>query len=237
MIVIHKSKYTQTYRDGPVKIDYNSAVTNAAIRKAIRYNFLLTVDKEDHYYFNNKVLLSPSRLINLFSQYKFMNVPKEALKIAQNRGKRLMENLEYWFENQCEINEIPFLQGEREKALPIFEWLINNDAKVVAVEKFIHNGVYCGFVDMIIKMNSVYYVVEIKTRSKNEIYTTDRLQTWIYGRMLKNAPRILLIIDSSNIVHHYFLINQYDKQYFTNLKVFFKAFEIELPEIKPIEIC
>lgn len=235
-MLIMKSKMTTTEKVSAPTINPNYTRTNALVRKVVKYNFLSTIFKEDHFYFNNKVLLSPSRLLRVFNEYKYANVPKEVLKNAQNRGKRVMENLQYWFDNECHINEIPFLAGEREKVLPIFEWLVNNNAQVVAIEKFIHNGSYCGFIDMIIKMNNIFYIVEIKTRSKNEIYINDRLQTYIYSKLLDNCPRILMIIDSSNKIYVHHLLNKYDKRYFTNLKFFLKEYEVDLPAIEKIQI-
>lgn len=235
MINIRKSKATYQTVPKP-NYNHNHAKRNVLIKKVIHYNFLMTVTRDEHFYFNNKPLLSPSRLMKILNEYKYSNIPHNVLKIAQNRGKRLMENLQYWFENQCEINEIPFLEGEREKIFPLFKWLIDNNAQVVAVEKFIHNGTFCGFIDLIIKMDRIFYIVEIKTRSNNELWITDRFQTYIYSKLLGNAQRLLLIIDASNIVHEYYLSNRIDKRYFTNMQQFLEEFQVSLPNVSQIEI-
>lgn len=174
------------------------------IRKILKFDFLSLVEKHNgHYRLKGKSqrLISPSSLTKFISELELYPVPQNVLETAKERGKQVMQLLEEVFNNR--ITDLNNVWGSIENKLTIqalINWLIDRNLKVVAVEKFITNGVFCGFVDMIVwdRDTKRYWIYEIKCRNSTEPKGTDLVQMEVYHKMLHNIPCRLMIIDRNN---------------------------------------
>lgn len=188
-----------------------NAVKNQKMMKAIAKNFNndLERDLDGRFLYKearakDKVpLWSPSRVMRAFTESNLYLIPDNVLNKARNRGVNLMENLEYYHKNNSNIANMNFFEGDKEAFLAINQFIIKNNIKVLAVEKVIHNYCCMGIVDMIIKWKSKIYIVEIKTRTKNEIRESDLFQVRWYSNLLFKAPALIWILDKENQVHCY----------------------------------
>lgn len=134
-----------------------------------------------------RALLSFSTWLSAYNKIKLDGIPNNTLEIARIEGSALMFWLEYIWKNK--IKDISTLNYESQKIQEMvygaIQCLIDNNFKIVAIEKHITNGYWHGFVDLIVKDKSqLFHIIEIKTRSGFEVRDTDTLQLLVYKKIM-----------------------------------------------------
>lgn len=217
--------------------------TNRRMRKIIDFNFLDIVEKRDNGYFligKNKMLVSPSMLNYQMSRKALSKIPNHILEQRRSIGINLMENIKTVFENKIyDTTTLEMNETDRKYLNNFLDWLVANQIKVLAVEKFITNGEICGIVDMIVMWNKCICVLEIKTRNSRDVRFTDVSQSTIYYQMLK-CPTYLVMIDDFGRVDYFKISAQHNYVHYLDYKRFLRFWKymeiLDNEKISPIEI-
>lgn len=178
---------------------------NKLIRQALKKDFSNDIFKLDYYgeeksfLIGEKVpLLSFSSLTRGLNMSRFENIPKDKLNIVALKGKKVMENMETYF------NYGTFLHEEQDIIkinLIINEWLLFNHLELKAVEKVFISPCkkYYGYIDCIAwdKLRQEFILIEIKTRGKNYrgIDNITKAQTQFYKENFYNIKSVVLSIN------------------------------------------
>jgi|GEM_PF-5356803 len=86
----------------------------------------LIFKKETHeYFFNNKKLISVSKILNNYFGDSYQNVPKDILKKAANRGSAVHKILELYLKNKTDPDVINKLKNIINKKLSYNQSIIN----------------------------------------------------------------------------------------------------------------
>lgn len=183
---------------------------------SIDWSKYITTDGFKHFFQGNP-LLSVSTLLSGLNSVKFAKIPDQALNTAQMVGSQLMEWLEHIHTNKLKYSEVEKLNFQSEQikqmVLKVFEFLALNDFKILEVEKMLCNGFVYGYADLVVydKVMKSPAIIEIKTRSNNDLQNTDIVQVATYGRMIhnQNFPVWVLIINKKtfNISFHRVRLN------------------------------
>lgn len=174
------------------------------INKIVKFDFRSLVVKEDHKYKfigSNKPLISFSSLFKFSNDFRFFGTPNRVLEPARQHGSGLMSVLEEVVNNRLEdISNASGNVEDKKTAEALINWLIDNELKIVAIEKFVTNGNFVGIVDMICRHRptGTPVVFEIKTRNKFEISEFDIAQLELYYKMLRRPPCYWIMIDKNN---------------------------------------
>lgn len=219
-----------------------TAWKNSKIVSIIKQDFERMVDKKDNGIFLfNKLLLSPTRLTDTFSKIDMINIPENILNTRKEIGANLMTNLKTMFDNKTyNTNDLLINQRDRTYLNNLIDFFLDNKIRIMSVEKFITNGVFCGYVDVIAKWNSVVVGFEIKCRNSNIVKFQDVVQTTIYKRMLHNIDFYILLLNDNGTVTFYRApanrtFNQYTK-FEKLMKFYFEMEYIPSCKIEPIDI-
>lgn len=180
-------------------------IRNALIRKIIDFDFESLVENKDNHIklkTKSKMLISATFLLKQINEIEMYAIPKNILETARNHGKSVMEMLKLVVENRIsDLNDIWGELDTKETVKTIIDWLIDRDCKILAIEKFITDSVYCGYVDMLVReKNGAIVIYEIKCRNNPNMTMKDCIQMEMYSRMLHNLPCRLLVIDRNNII-------------------------------------
>ena len=156
---------------------------------------------------NNKVLYSISRITRGINDAKFYNVPKVHLDKAKQLGSELMSNFEYFKNNRPKnINEMSFSCPEaRIMFIDFINMFQANKIKIYEVEKFVKSGMFCGYLDMIASINGTFRIIEIKTRSENNLRDSDILQAHFY-ELLTGLKTMLIIYNKKTRKFNFYQI-------------------------------
>lgn len=176
---------------------------NRRIRGIIKYNFEDLVERRSNGYVfkkKNQPLLSPSTLCHTISKFNMAKVPDFILETRREIGSNIMENLEYMFKNKIyDTSMLNTNERDRKMINYLVDWLMENKIKVLSVEKFITNGVFCGFVDIIVSWNGVVCALELKCRNKHEVRFTDMVQSIIYSKLLGCQTYVVMLDDNGKV--------------------------------------
>lgn len=177
-----------------------SAIWKTKLRKVAKFDYLSLVEKKaDHYRMKNKsaMLISPSMLLSTVNKIDYDGLNNSfGLMEARAHGTEIMRILKEIFDMRItDINAVSGSVNDKKSASAIIEFLIENEIKVWAVEKFITNGFFCGFVDLLVVWNGIPCIFEIKSRQEHEITEKDLFQVEIYSRILARTPCYILTID------------------------------------------
>lgn len=217
---------------------------SGTINRIVRFDFMNLVEKKNSHYklrTNSKMLISVSHLLKCVNEVDLYPIPDKVLMEARDRGKSVMEMLERVFNDRIsDLNEIWGSVEIKLTVQTIINWLLEHKCKILAIEKFITNGTYCGFIDMIVREpNGVQVIYEIKCRNDNSIRIKDYIQMELYSRMLQNAPCRLFVIDKNNKITTYPYqikrnngINKTNKNFFQHWSYLTRLLKI-LNEISP----
>lgn len=163
----------------------------------------------------NIPLLSVSSVLAPFMKVSMGNIPHNILEIAKVEGIETMKSLEYWFKNKIkDTNNIDFL-SEKVKLMfhSVLQCLLDNEMKVQEVEKHITNSYWHSYIDCIVRdKNYNLAIIEIKTRSNDEIRETDILQVVTYARLIGANQAYIMICNKKTMVSKLHKINVYSKQ-------------------------
>lgn len=217
--------------------------TNRRVRKIIKMDFLDLVERKDTGYFligTNKLLVSPSMLNYQLSRKALAPIPPHILEQRRIIGCNLMENLKQVFENKIyDTNNLEMTEQDRKYLNNFLDWLVEQQIKVLAVEKFITNGELCGIVDLIVMWNKCVCILEIKTRNKKEERFTDIIQSTIYFQMVR-CPTFLVMIDDTGNVEWCRISANSNFKYYLEYRRFIKFWKtygvLENEKVQPIQI-
>lgn len=198
-IDIPKKHYSKNYVKGQHSVVY----WNKHTRKIISFDFTkLVIRRNDHFYYigQNHMLISPTRLTKLITDYRLSSIPLSILDERREIGTNLMLNIKEMFDKKIyETKELMINQRDRKYLDAIMDFLIQYEIRILAVEKFITNGTFCGFIDMIVEFNGVACIFEIKCRNEPVIRDTDLIQTGVYKKML-GIPTFMVFVDDNGVV-------------------------------------
>lgn len=177
-----------------------SGIWKAKLRKIAKFDYLSLVEKkQNHYRMKNKsqMLISPSMLLSAVNKLDYDGFGTNAnLAVAREHGSEIMRILKEIFDYRItDINQIAGSVNDKKSASAIIDFLIENEIKVWAVEKFITNGYFCGFVDLIVCWNGIPCIFEIKSRNEHIVTEKDKFQVEFYSRILARFPTYILTID------------------------------------------
>lgn len=217
--------------------------TNKNLRKILNFDFLSIVEKRDTGYFligKNELLVSPSMLNYQLSRKVLAKIPMHILEQRRAIGSNLMENIKTVFENKIyDTTTLEMSEIDRKYLNNLLDWLVENQIKVLAVEKFITNGEICGIVDMIVMWNKCICALEIKTRNKKDIRFTDITQATIYYQMLR-CPTYVVMIDDLGQVETVRISAtkryEYYNEYCSFIKFWKKFGVLENEKVQPIQV-
>lgn len=217
---------------------------NQYLQRIIEFDFLKMVDKKETGYFykgKNNLLVSPTSLCHTISRHTLAKIPEHILLERKEIGLNLMANLKMMFDNKIyDVSDMPINQRDRTMIYNLMDWLQQEKIKVLAVEKFITNGTFCGFVDMIAKWNNCICVFEIKCRNNKEVRLTDVVQSTIYSHMLKKVPTYIVLLADNGEVTFYNAPRSNKTIHYGKFKKIMNFYNemgvIDEKEIQPIEI-
>lgn len=176
---------------------------NLQARKICAFDFekLVTRRGNNIYYVGkNHKLISPTFLTKHISDYRLSSIPIDILERRKEIGTNIMKHLQEMFENKIyDINNLYINERDRKYLEALIDFIVKYEIKILAVEKFITNGTFCGFVDMIGIFNGVACIFEIKCRNEPEVRDTDMIQVGIYKKML-NLPTLMIFINDNGIL-------------------------------------
>lgn len=180
---------------------------NKAAKLMLETNFdkSMRFDGKIHFY-GNVPQLSVSSVLERFMWVKMANIPTNLLSEYAEEGKMVMEYLQMIHEKKMQdLSQIEwFSERIKNMVLSILQTVINNEWKIMAVEKHISNGFWHGYIDMVIRDKwSNYHIVEIKTRGNFDIRVTDLLQILSYSSMSKVQMCDLLIVNRKTFECHH----------------------------------
>lgn len=208
-------------------------VRASIIKKILKFDFENIVEKfKDHWKLKgaSKMLISVSSLLKLANDYKYYPVPNHILENSRNHGLEVMRLLKEIFDNRIEdVNNLLGNYNDKKTVRAIIDFLIENNFKVLAVEKMITNGSFIGFIDLIVvrrnpKKYNEYFIIEIKCRNSHEPTLQDKMQCSFYSKMLWTVPVYLLIIDKDNKISFTRIKNRCNESGDTALKWLLKAY-------------
>lgn len=162
---------------------------------------------------NNRLLLSSSSILHLVNKLNMDGIPKNVLEQAKICGEQLMLTLKEIFDKkEYDLSKINFLSTQIEEMVKaVLNWLIEKQFKIRAIEKFVCNYSYCGFIDMIATdtKSNLDYIIEIKTRGDDEPRLTDAFQLSLYKRITEHKRLMLLILNKKTMkVKSYLFVNK-----------------------------
>lgn len=171
------------------------------ITKIVTFDFEELVERKDNHWKmkdSSKMLLSASFVNKMFFEYQFYPVPKRILDYKKELGSNVMKCLEEMFLARDEdVNNFFYDEATKNRVQAILEWFKSNGYRIKAVEKFITDGTWCGFVDVLTRKDNFWYLFEIKCRNDAEVKGTDLLQVNIYRKMLWNIDCYLMVVNDN----------------------------------------
>lgn len=177
-------------------------ISKTYVKKVINFDFKRLIEKVEgghRMLGGSKKLLSPSAILKPFRDAKFFGTPSHILEQRRQDGSVLMEYLEKIFiEKQTNINDFPITTKQKKDLHNLFTFFINNNIKILAVEKPITNGIVYGIIDCVVVKDSNLYVMEIKLRNSLKIENTDRFQAKVYSYLMEIPALILCLADNGD---------------------------------------
>ena len=210
-------------------------LNNNNIKKALAtdYNELIDRTQYDKSFWKEtkQLLLSPTRFLQIFSRVKMAKIPNNILEIAKVEGSEVMKSLEYIFNKKItNLDTVNFLSEKiKDMTMSIIQAFIDRKWKIKAMEKTISNGYWYGNVDCIVRDEHCNLaLVEIKTRSSDEVRKTDIFQLMCYARMI-GANNLYLVVCNKKTMKttiHRVVINK-NKKMLSVVNTYLKYFELE----------
>lgn len=143
-----------------------------------KFSYEFFVDQEgNHYYYNNKRLISPSAMNAIAYSLDFGKVPTHVIDSRREIGSNLMRNLKYMFDNKIDdIDNLMVSDLSKKHLYTIARFLKEHKLKILDVEKFVCNNHFCGIVDLLAIYKTseksprvkVVEIIEIKVRNSLE---------------------------------------------------------------------
>lgn len=149
-----------------------------------------------------RAMLSVSTWLKAYNKIKLADIPFQTLEQARIEGQALMFWIEYIFKNKIKnIGDLNYeSQKIQEMVFSVVQCLIDNNMKIVAVEKHITNGYWHGYIDLLVKEREeqLFNIIEIKTRTGFEIRETDILQLIAYKKIMNFAGTCwIMVVDKT----------------------------------------
>lgn len=225
----------------------STSIINKYVQKVIDTNFLDLVDERPNgYFYKNKLLLSPTTLCYQMSKVALSPIPIHILETRKNIGLNLMNHLQIVFNKKIyDTTDIAMSEQDRQILNGFLDWLVDNNIKPLAVEKFVTNGEICGFIDMIVRWNGCICILEIKTRNKKEVRITDIFQTLIYRNLVspseipRKTPSFLVMIDDLGKVDSFTVTGMPREEHSKKFNQFMKTWKslgvLQNEKIQPIK--
>lgn len=175
------------------------------LNRVVHYDYEQHIfQKDDTWYYKygknkKRPMLSVSTWLKAYNKIKLDGIPHQTLEVARIEGQALMYWLEFIWKNK--IKDISSLNYESQKiqemVFGVIQCLIDNNLKIVAIEKHITNGFWHGYIDLVVKDKSqLFSIVEIKTRSGFEVRDTDTLQLLVYKKIINfSGACYVMVVD------------------------------------------
>lgn len=201
------------------------------LKKMINFDYSQLIEKVEgghRMIGSTKKLISPSSILKPFREWKFFGIPSNTLEQRRNDGSVLMRYLEEIFiTKNTNINALPITAKQKKDLHNLFQFFIEHNIKLVAVEKPITNGIVYGIVDCIVKKDTDYYVMEIKLRNNLKIENTDRFQASVYANLLEIPALVVCLADNGQIAMEEIKKTTFSK-HLKSISDIYKTFGIEL---------
>lgn len=207
--------------DGDIKRDikdwvYKSRVENREYFNQDHTEKIERIEGKSYHKDSGRRLLSWSTTISPFVKPIFETIPEHYVEGARVRGQELMTNLERVFkDNITNLNDIAFSETiDKQMLSSLLQSYMKFNIKTAAVEKCFVNdkNMKYGYIDSIVKYRGVYFINEIKTRSKFEIRATDLLQLCFYNSITEGRFHLMLtIVNTKTAEVKHFRVPRYKK--------------------------
>lgn len=206
-------------------------ISRTYLKKMIDFDYSQLIQKVDgghRMIGGNKKLISPSSILKPFKEWKFFGIPNTTLEQRRADGSTLMSYLEQIFiTKDTNINSFPITAKQKKDLHNLFQFFIEKNIKLIAVEKPITNGIVYGIVDCIVKKDTDYYVMEIKLRNNLTIENSDRFQASVYANLLEIPALIVCLADNGQIAMEEIRKSTFNKE-MKKICEIYKTFGIEL---------
>lgn len=189
------------------------------VKDFINYDFenetiIKTIDNEPRHFHKlnkEKTLLSISRILKEFINWKYQKIPKEHLFGSKITGKLSHKLIENYFKNKNEYqlnnenltlflgeNLEQFNKFNKEKktelinkinfiVIKIINFLNENNFEVLAVEKYVCDFNFHGIIDLIcLNSKNEICIIDLKTSSIEETKIETTMQLSLYLDLVKN---------------------------------------------------
>lgn len=191
-----------------------------------------------------RMILSPSTMNAPIAKIKMATIPEDILERRKEIGTNLMLNLERMFQERMRnVDELEANDVDRKNILNLINFFEENKIRIIAVEKYVHNGQIGGYIDAIGIWNAVPCIFEIKARNKDsktgkhEIRKTDIIQACTYKTLLWNVTTYILLIDDFGEVNTYIVRkakDEYSNLFNETMEHFMKFDIIDKNAIMPV---
>lgn len=177
------------------------------LNRAVHYDYEQHMFQRDDIWFykygknKKRPLLSLSSWLKTYNKIKLADIPFQILEQARVEGSALMYWLEYIWKNKIKnIDDLNYeSQKIQEMVFSVIQCLIDNNFKIVAIEKHVTNGYWHGYIDLIVKNKlQLFSLVEIKTRTGFEVRDTDTLQLLVYKKIINfSGSCYVMVVDKT----------------------------------------
>lgn len=239
-ILIKKAPYfRQRKRKGE-----NTYSMNKKIRPILKFNFEDIVERKNGAFFlkgGKRPLISPTTLNLTLNKVAMSVIPDWILEQRRQAGVALMENLETMVKKRVyDTNDLLINERDRRNITNLMTFFMENNIRIEAVEKFITNGTFCGYVDMIGWWNKNLCMFEIKLRNKQTIRLTDVIQSAMYKKMLCNIPAYIILLDDTGAVSWFNVPSNRSHLHYGTFEKYLSFWKemgiIDDAKVKPIQI-
>lgn len=181
--------------------------TNQKLKGILGFDFESLVERKKNHFkmiTGNNMLLSASNLTKFITEFELYPVPEKLLERKKQVGSQVMELLEQMFQRKTtDVNQFFYDDAVKNRVQALLNWFHENKIKIFAVEKFVTDGQWCGFIDVVAKwsktneLKSNWCVFEIKCRNDFKVKMQDEIQMEIYKKLMCNIDVYLLVIDDN----------------------------------------
>lgn len=181
--------------------------TNQKIKSILGFDFETLVERKKNHFkmiTSSNMLLSASSFTKFITEYELYPVPEKLLERKRQIGSQVMELLYQMFEKKTtDVDQFFYDEAVKNRVQALLNWFHENKVKISAVEKFITDGHWCGYLDVVAQWSksnlkkSNWCIFEIKCRNDFKIKMQDEIQMEIYRKMMNYIDVYLLVIDDN----------------------------------------
>lgn len=223
--IVKNSNYKKQFRADKYRqfekinsYNYNNSIIKKNMGKEVRtFNI---IDQ-------SKPLLSPSRIMKVFSEHKWCNIPQKSLMLPRLLGQlthKLLElrvinktpvvldkdNLEslvgediVYIDDWIEIKKELFIKDVNRAVSTIQNYLNDKNIVILSVEKYICNTEYHGYIDMVGYIqysggNKSPIIIDLKTTTIDKVQNSHIAQLSIYRHLYEDIPQCYILLYNRN---------------------------------------